>query len=138
MDSIKKNQETIILLIDEFDFEDIHRLFKNYPNVIIRGFSWNIFRQKHHYRYLSNINSMKLLENNFSRILDQNKNINNFIKLLYNSEKIFLSLKKQLLLEFKKKIEAKKIYEKIVLLRSHGINRSAKGFKKNYRTIYNK
>ena len=114
MDSIKKNQETIILLIDEFDFEDIHRLFKNYPNVIIRGFSWNIFRQKHHYRYLSNINSMKLLESNFSKILDQNKNINNFIKLLYNSEKIFLSLKKQLLLGFKKKIEAKKIYEKIV------------------------
>ena len=93
MDSIKKNQETIILLIDEFDFEDIHRLFKNYPNVIIRGFSWNIFRQKHHYRYLSNINSMKLLENNFPRILDQNKNINNFIKLLYNSEKYFFLLR---------------------------------------------
>ena len=111
---LDKNKKIITLLVENCKFKNIDKLDKTYPNLIIRKFSWNVFYQKHHYRYLPNINSEKILKENFDIILNNNKNITNFIKKLYESEEILYSFKKQLLLEFKKKVEAKHIYKKII------------------------
>ena len=111
---LNKNKNTIILLVENCALNNIYELSRNYPNLIIRKFNWNIFHQKHYYRYLPNINSEKLLKENFYKIINDNKNITDFVKNLYNNENIIYSFKKQLLLEFKRKIEVKHIYEKII------------------------
>jgi len=110
---LKEYKKTIILMIENYKIKKVYKLTKSYSNLLIRNFSWNIFKQKHYYRYHSNIGAERLLKENFDQMIENNKNITNFIKNLYGSDKIFYSFKKQLLLELKKKIEVKHIYEKI-------------------------
>tara|TARA_Y100000590_G_scaffold163199_1_gene187085 strand:+ start:21669 stop:23504 length:1836 start_codon:yes stop_codon:yes gene_type:complete len=112
--NLNKNKNIIILLVENCELKNINELSKNYSNLIVRKFSWNIFHQKHYYRYIPNINSEQLLKEKFYEIINDNKKITDFIKNPYNNDNIIYSFKKQLLLEFKKKIEAKYIYEKIV------------------------
>ena len=61
-------EKTLILIMKESLFVQEIKEFSKNPNIIIKIFAWNIFKQKHNYRYLSDfsVNSSKVTILTFS------------------------------------------------------------------------
>ena len=105
--------KTLVLMLKDSRFDLNNKLHLNNQNIIVRKFSWTIFKKKHYYRYLSGFDSKNILENFLSKQFIKNRNITNFIKNLYQDKKIENAFKKQTLNNLKIKFEIKRIVEKI-------------------------
>tara|TARA_Y100001970_G_C14214161_1_gene848669 strand:- start:463 stop:2304 length:1842 start_codon:yes stop_codon:yes gene_type:complete len=106
-------QKTLVLALRDSQFEENNKLYFSNKNIIVRKFSWTIFKQRHYYRYLSGFDSINILENFLNKQLLNNKKITNFINNLYQDKKIENAFKKETLNYLKKKFEKKRVFEKI-------------------------
>jgi len=102
--------ETIILFL-----ENAKQLKRYAPNegIKIRKFTWNIFKQKHHYRYIAAIESNNFLEHFLSQQSNYNNKIIRFINNLYKDNRIKNAYKKNLIKFLKVQFDINYIFEKI-------------------------
>ena len=106
----------MILIQEESDLKLSSKLLSGDPNIVVRKFSWNIFKQKHHYRYLSCFDANNFLEIFLKKQFEKNQGITNFIANLYKDKKLENAFKKQTLKHIKRKFEVKRIFEKLLEL----------------------
>ena len=102
--------ETIILFL-----ENAKQLKRYAPNegIKIRKFTWNIFKQKHHYRYIAAIESNNFLEHFLAQQSNYNNKIIRFINNLYKDNRIKNAYKKNLIKFLKVQFDINYIFEKI-------------------------
>ena len=79
---LSTDRKTIFLILDGYKQEFDKRFYDN-KNILIKKFNWNIFKQKHYYKYLSDIDSLNKIENFLSELTKENIKITKFIKNLY-------------------------------------------------------
>ena len=126
------NRNTIFLVLDgqKLGFE---KKFSTNKKILLRKFNWNIFKQKHFYRYLADIDSLNKIENFLSDFKKKNIKITNFINNLYQDERTENAFKKEALKYLKKRNEINVIFEKIKLInpKIQLINKNKKIYKIN-------
>jgi len=107
---------TLILIMEESLFNKENKEYFNNPNIKIKIFAWNIFKQKHYYRYLPDFDANNYINDFLKNLVLKNKNISKFIKDLYRDEKIENAFKKGLLPDLRKNFEINIVSEKIMEL----------------------
>jgi len=112
---LSTNRNTIILVLAGHKLKPKEKFSVN-KKILFRKFNWNIFKQKHFYRYLSDIDSLNTIENFLSDYNKKNIRITNFIKNLYQDARTENAFKKEALQYLKKRNEVNRIFEKIQLI----------------------
>lgn len=136
---LSTDRKTIFLILDGYKQEFDKRFYDN-KNILIKKFNWNIFKQKHYYKYLSDIDSLNKIENFLSELTKENIKITKFIKNLYQDERIENAFKKEGLKYLKKQNEVNRIFEKIKLInpKVNLLNKGEKFYKNDFNLFISK
>jgi len=107
------NGETIILFLENTKLSKQLKNYEKNKEIKIRKFTWNIFKQKHHYRYIAAIESNNYLEPFLLQQSNYNKKIIRFINNLYKDNRIENAYRKNLIQFLKGKLDVNNVFKKI-------------------------